>query len=75
MSSMIETVLADIGDHLETADRLCAEYARAYVESLAGGPRVRPPAGLHPELAKLVRELALDAACVAHHHERNRHVA
>jgi hypothetical protein len=63
---MLETVLADIGDHLESADRLCAEYARDYVASLQGGPRVRPPATLHPQLAKLVRELALDAASTTH---------
>lgn len=77
MSSMIDVVLSDLGDHLESADRLCATYARAYVASLAGGPRVRPPANLHPQLAKLVRELSLDAASVTtNHHERTtRHAA
>lgn len=76
MVTMTATVLADLGEHLQTADRLCAEYARGYVASLAGGPRVRPPASLHPQLAKLVRELALDAASVPNiQHERTVHAA
>lgn len=78
MVTVTAVVLADLGEHLEAADRLCAEYARAYVASLAGGPRVRPPVGLHPQLSKLVRELALDAASVSNiqHDERNhRHAA
>lgn len=68
MSTLIGAVLEDLSDHLEVADRLTAQYARSYVESLQGGPRVRPPVGLHPQLAALVRELALDAAAINRRH-------
>lgn len=76
ITSMLDVVMADLGDHLASADRLCAEYARAYVASLNGGPQVRAPASLHPQLAKLVRELALDAASTHHHYPtENRNAA
>jgi hypothetical protein len=62
MESMEALVLEELGEHLEAADRRAAAYARAYVRSLQGGPRVHRPKGLHPKLAELVRELALDCA-------------
>lgn len=65
MESLEQLVLEELGEHLERADSLVAQYARAYVASLQrGGARVRPPRGLHPQLALLVREVALDAAAL-----------
>ena len=57
-------VLQELGEHLEAADLLTAMYAKAYVRSLRGGKRVMPPKGLHPDLAKLVRDVALDAVMI-----------
>lgn len=65
MESLEELVLTELGEHLEAADTLAAAYARRYVASLRGGPRVRPPVGLHPKVAALVRDVALDAAALA----------
>lgn len=64
MDTLEGLVLRELGDHLEAADRLAAKYAREYVASLRGGRRVRPPAGLHPKVAALVRDVALDAAAM-----------
>jgi hypothetical protein len=59
--SLEQVVLMELGDHLESADRLAAAYAREYVRAMREGRRVRPPAGLHPDIARLVRDVALDA--------------
>lgn len=65
MSDSLEAlVLVELGDHLNAADTLAARYARDYIKSLQGGPRVRPPHGLHPSIAHLVREVALDACAI-----------
>lgn len=50
-------------DHLTTAVRNVGEYADTYVRSVLENPRkvnVRPPKGLHPNLAAMVRDIALD---------------
>lgn len=63
--SLEALVLVEIGEHLTAADSLAASYARDYCKSLQGGSRVRPPRGLHPSIAHLVREVALDASSIA----------
>lgn len=62
--SLEEIVLEELGEHLDAADKLAAVYARQYIASLRGGKRVLPPVGLHPDLAKLVRDVALDAVAI-----------
>lgn len=63
-TSLEALVLEELGEHLEAADKLAATYARDYCRSLRGGKRVLAPAGLHPDLAKLVRDVALDAVAI-----------
>ena len=59
---LVELVLLELGEHLEAADRLVPGYAREYAASSAGlRRRVRPPAGLHPQVAAMVRDVTLDA--------------
>lgn len=60
---LAERVRCELAEHLEDADRHGAGYVDAYVQSLTAPGYKRPPIGrLHPHVAKLVRELALDAA-------------
>lgn len=62
--SLMETVLQEVGEHLESADRLVPVYARDYVAWLEGSVArslLRPPVGLHPQIAGLVREVARQA--------------
>lgn len=58
---MVAQVLSELGQHLEDADRYAAAYAKDYVASIMeGGPTPRGTM-LHPCVAKLVREVCLDA--------------
>lgn len=61
MEGMTAQVLEELGQHLEDADRYGAEYARRYVESIVSGGSPPSNRRLHPCIAKLVREVALDA--------------
>ena len=55
-------VRQEVADHLEDADRLVCFYIDQYVDALLHNRRARPrPTGLHPKVAELVREVALDA--------------
>lgn len=60
---LAERVKLELGEHLDDADRHGSAYVDGYVKSLTGPGYKRPPIGrLHPRVAELVRELALDAA-------------
>lgn len=61
----LEEVLREIGEHLETADRLALQYAVRYMDAARRGGTARPPHGLRPEIAKMVREVVLDARVAA----------
>lgn len=60
---LAERVQRELAEHLEDADRHGARYVNEYVQSLLRPGYKRPPVrGLHPHVARLARELALDAA-------------
>ena len=63
---VVAQVCEDLGDHIESLDRIGGPYAREYVDAIVHGRRVpNRPTGLHPQAACLVRELALDAVSAA----------
>jgi hypothetical protein len=62
---LVAQALEQLGQHLEDAERNAADYVRAYVQALVEGRRTPMAPGLHPALAKLVREVVLDVD-VAH---------
>lgn len=50
-------------DHLTTGLKNVGEYADTFTQSVIENPRcraVKPPRGLHPNLAAMVRDIALD---------------
>jgi hypothetical protein len=56
-------VQLDLLDHLRDLQKNAPRYIEEYVQTLVGPKTIRrPQAHMHPKLAELVRELALDAA-------------
>lgn len=61
-TALVERVCRELEDHLADADRHARAYVREYVAACMTSTTSRPTArGLHPQIAKLVRELVLDA--------------
>lgn len=57
----VAQALEEFEQHLDDAERHAVQYAKQYAEAMVSGKRTPPaPAGLHPLMAKLVRELVLD---------------
>jgi hypothetical protein len=57
-------VRRELVEHLTTALKEVGSYADTYVESVLTNPRctqIPKPRGLHPNLAAMVRDIALDA--------------
>lgn len=62
--TLADVVIAELHEHLDGAPPRVIAYARLYCASLQMPVRRAgvPSAGLHPKLAALVRDIALDAA-------------
>lgn len=60
---LAERVKLELAEHLEDADRHAGRYVDEYVEAmLSRRPRRPHNKRLHPKVAELIRELALDAS-------------
>lgn len=60
---LAERVRLELAEHLKDTCANAPAYIDGYVESMMARRATRPrETGLHPQMAKLVRELALDAA-------------
>lgn len=56
-------VIEEIGVQLDLLDVFGGRYARAYLAyHLIGAPRPHTPVGMHPMIARALRDLALDEA-------------
>lgn len=65
VQAVTEQVRGDLLDHLRDLQKHGLRYINEYVESIVGAQTTkRPTPHLHPKLAELVRELALDAAAM-----------
>lgn len=66
VQAVSEQVRVDLLDHLRDLQAHGPSYIREYVEAIVGPQTTRRPRprALHPKLAALVRELALDAAAM-----------
>lgn len=60
-NQLMQEALREIGEHLETADRLAPVYVRAYLPPTVKGIYAPgPPSRLHPRIGAFCREIALD---------------
>lgn len=61
--AVVRQVRHELLEHLHDLQKYGPDYITAYVEAIIGSRTTRrPKSHMHPKLAELVRELALDAA-------------
>jgi hypothetical protein len=75
LALVIERVSAEVGDLIDALDREGAVYAGQYAQHVMthrpGGPGPRPPKGMPPVAATVIREFVLDQ--LAHRRAGARH--